>query len=382
MLFCSDNPFTELPEVLGRCEQLDMVGFKSCRIEHVPAAALPPRLRWLILTDNRIEQLPPEIGRCSRLQKLALAGNRLQALPVELAACQNLELLRISANRLTELPGWLLELPRLTWLACAGNPCCADQEQATLTHSPITTIDWNSLQLEQILGQGASGVIHLARQRLDGETRPVAVKLFKSAMTSDGLPESEMAACLAGGEHEYLIPVLGRIEAHPQAVQGLVMALVGPEFSSLAAPPSLESCTRDIYPADSRWSPEQALKLASGMASALAHLHARDVLHGDFYGHNILHDGSGQALLGDFGAATLLSAMPRELAEALQKLELRAFGCLLEELIERIVPAEIVDPRLAGLAALRDACLDPLPARRPDLQAVITALMPLRARPH
>ena len=379
MLFCSGNPFTELPAVLGRCAQLDMVGFKSCRIEHVPAAALPPRLRWLILTDNRIESLPPEIGRCDRLQKLALAGNRLRALPPELATCHQLELLRIAANRLTELPAWLLELPRLTWLACAGNPLCADLEQATLAGSPIASIAWHELQLQQILGQGASGVIHLAEQRQQDATRSVAVKLFKGEMTSDGRPESEMAACLASGTHDNLIPLLGRIEGHPQAVQGLVMALVGPEFRSLAAPPSLESCTRDIYPADSGWSLEQALELASGMASALAHLHARGVLHGDFYGHNILHDGNGRALLGDFGAATLLAALPPELATALQKLELRALGCLLEELIERMATAESDDPRLAGLAALRDACLDPLPARRPGVQAIVTALVQLRA---
>lgn len=374
MLFCSGNPFTELPAVLGRCEQLEMVGFKSCRIGTVTGAALPPRLRWLILTDNRIESLPPEIGRCDRLQKLALAGNRLRALPVEMATCHNLELLRISANRLTELPEWLLELPRLTWLACAGNPCSIEHEQATLANSPIAAIDWNSLQLQQILGQGASGVIHRAEQQLDEATRPVAVKLFKGEMTSDGRPESEMAACLASGTHDNLIPLLGRIEAHPQAVQGLVMALVGPQFRSLAAPPSLESCTRDIYPADSRWNLEQALELARGMASALAHLHALGVLHGDFYGHNILHDGNGQALLGDFGAATLLAALPPGLAAALQKLEVRAFGCLLEELIERMATAEGDDPRLAGLMALRDACLDPRPARRPGFDTLVASL--------
>ena len=377
VLFCSDNPFTELPKVLGRCEQLELVGFKSCRIETVTGAALPARLRWLILTDNRIEQLPPEIGRCDRLQKLALAGNRLQALPAEMATCHDLELLRLSANQLTELPTWLLDLPRLSWLAYAGNPCCLEQEQATLTHSPIAAIDWHSLQLQQVLGQGASGVIHLAEQRWGDTTRPVAVKLFKGEMTSDGRPESEMAACLAGGEHPHLIPLLGRIEGHPQAGQGLVMALVGAEFRSLAGPPSLGSCTRDIYPDDSRWSLEIALELASGMASTLAHLHARGVLHGDFYGHNILHDGSGRALLGDFGAATLLNALPADLAAGLQKLEVRAFGCLLEELLERTAPAQGHHPLLARLMALRDACQDPLPASRPDFKALATALTPL-----
>ena len=378
MLFCSDNPFTELPAVLGQCEQLEMVGFKSCRIERVPAAALPPRLRWLILTDNRIASLPPEIGRCGGLRKLALAGNRLQALPAEMAACRNLELLRLSANRLSELPAWLPELPRLGWLAYAGNPCCLGQEQAALAQSPIATIAWQDLQLQQVLGAGASGVIHLAEQRQADAARPVAVKLFKGEMTSDGLPESEMAACLAAGRHPHLIPLLGRVADHPQAGQGLVMALIGAEFRSLAAPPSLASCTRDVYSSNSRWTLETALELADAMASTLEHLHARGVLHGDFYGHNILHDGKGRALLGDFGAATLLGGLPAHQATALQQLELRAFGCLLEELVERIEPGTGDESRLARLAALRDACLDPQPAQRPDGKTLRAALTSLR----
>ena len=30
--FCSNNRFTRLPEVLGRCEALEMVGFKANRL--------------------------------------------------------------------------------------------------------------------------------------------------------------------------------------------------------------------------------------------------------------------------------------------------------------------------------------------------------------
>ncbi|EPN74185.1 protein kinase, partial [Pseudomonas syringae pv. actinidiae ICMP 19101] len=81
VLFASDNPFTHLPESIGQCQQLRIVGFKANRIEQVSAAALPPRLRWLILTDNRIESLPDELGRRPDLQKLMLAGNRLRSLP-------------------------------------------------------------------------------------------------------------------------------------------------------------------------------------------------------------------------------------------------------------------------------------------------------------
>lgn len=35
-----------------------------------PGAALPPLLRWLILTDNRIQQLPDELGRRPLLAKV------------------------------------------------------------------------------------------------------------------------------------------------------------------------------------------------------------------------------------------------------------------------------------------------------------------------
>lgn len=40
ILFASDNPFTELPEVLGQCSQLSMVGFKANRIRRCRARRL------------------------------------------------------------------------------------------------------------------------------------------------------------------------------------------------------------------------------------------------------------------------------------------------------------------------------------------------------
>ena len=98
-LFCSSNPFETLPAVLGRCENLDIVGFKANAIAHVPPESIPASLRWLILSDNRIEAMPESLGDCSRLMKLALAGNRLARLPRDIARCERLELLRLSANR-------------------------------------------------------------------------------------------------------------------------------------------------------------------------------------------------------------------------------------------------------------------------------------------
>ena len=380
IIFCSENRFTQLPEVLGQCQQLSMIGFKANQIQTVSGAALPPALRWLILTDNQIDSLPAEIGRCSQLQKLMLAGNRLTGLPAEMAACTRLELLRIAANRFAELPNWLLALPRLSWLAYAGNPFCAELERAALQESPLARIAWNTLQLQHKLGEGASGVIHHADWQRGDNQHAVAVKLFKGAMTSDGLPHSEMAACISAGAHPNLIAVHGKIEAHPTGDQGLVMALVDRAFANLAGPPSLHSCTRDIYPAAARFTLAAAIRIAHGIAAAAEHLHAQGIMHGDLYGHNILHGEAGQALLGDFGAASFYAEADQPGAEALQRLEVRAFACLLEELLARCELPAGAEPALKILANLQIRCGQEISAARPLFAEIVLVLAGLQSQ--
>ncbi len=375
IIFCSDNQFTELPEVLGELPRLSMIGFKANRIRRVSAQSLPPALRWLILTDNCLEELPPEIGQCRHMQKLMLAGNRLRSLPPELANCSRLELLRIAANQLEALPAELLALPRLSWLAYAGNPCAAAAEERALHRHDAQTVDWQTLQLQQSLGEGASGVIHRAEQQHpDGSRRPVAVKVFKGAVTSDGLPHCEMAACLNAGTHPNLIPVLAPISGHPEGRPALLMDLIAPEFANLAGPPSLDSCTRDIYPPDARFSVADALRLAHGIASAAAHLHQRGIMHGDLYAHNILHAGAGRALLGDFGAASFYDPADELQAAALQRLEVRAFGCLLEELLERCTASPEASAIMPAMRELQAACLSEESATRPLFAEIVERL--------
>jgi len=364
VIFCSDNAFTELPRVLGRCPGLSMVGFKANRIAHVPPESLPPLLRWLILTDNHIDTLPDALGQCTQLQKLMLAGNRLRALPT-LEACTRLELLRISANQLTDLPAWLLSLPRLSWLAYSGNPLSAAHEAAAQPTRHLRSVPWASLQLSHVLGEGASGVIHHASWHSDSGTQAVAVKLFKGALTSDGLPACEMAACLHAGAHPHLISALGPIEGHPDQSQGLVMPLIDPSFTPLAGPPSLDSCTRDVYAHDTRFSVAVMLQLALGVTRAAQHLHERGILHGDLYAHNLLHNGQGEVLLGDFGAASLFDPQDIPRTHALMRIEVRALGCLLQELLARCDGLQARPRSEAALQQLVKRCLSEDVAQRP-----------------
>ena len=381
VIFCSDNPFTVLPPVLGDCAQLEMVGFKANRIAHVPAESLPAPLRWLILTDNDLAELPDALGQRPCLQKLMLAGNRLRTLP-DLSRCPQLELLRLAANRFEALPPWLLDLPRLSWLALAGNPLGADHA-APPARADIARIAWSELQLQHALGEGASGVIHRALWRRpelpEASAQPVAVKLFKGAMTSDGLPDCEMAACIAAAGHDGLIDVAGVLHDHPEGSAALVLALLDPSYRALAGPPSLASCTRDVYADGLRLTAAAALSIARRIADVAAHLHAQGLMHGDLYAHNLLWNGDAQqpqCVLSDFGAASFY-APASAAAAALQRLEVRAYGCLLEELIERAavdhsVPADTT--RLTALTTLRDACLQPQVLARPTFAEVAVVL--------
>jgi hypothetical protein len=368
VLFCSDNRFVELPECLGRCSALTMVGFKANRIERVTGAALPPLLRWLILTDNCISQLPEELGRRPHLQKLMLAGNRLRQLPQSLAQCHRLELLRVSANQLAELPSWLLEMPSLSWLAYAGNPLEAEANAQAL--HVATPIDWSQLSLQQSLGEGASGVIHQALWQTPGQAgRDVAVKLYKGQMTSDGSPLHEMHACITAGKHPNLIEVLGQVNGHPGHQEGLVMALIGPDYRNLAGLPSLESCTRDVYPDELRLRADVAVRIAQGIARVAGHLHRRGLTHGDLYGHNILCNDQGDCLLGDFGAASFHAPVDDRQTRALQRIEVRAFGILLGELLARIEPASSIED-LSRLKDLEARCCQPDVLARPGFDEI------------
>ena len=370
VLFCSDNAFTALPECLGRCAKLSMIGFKANQISQVPAAALPPLLRWLILTDNRISHLPSALGERPLLQKLMLAGNQLTQLPASLANCTQLELLRIAANRIPHLPQWLLALPSLTWLAYAGNP--VETAVGSAADSATPTIPWAELELAEVLGEGASGVIRKAVWKPQG--LPVAVKLYKGSITSDGSPLHEMQACIAAGRHPNLIRVQGRVLDHPEGQAALVMDLIDPSYRNLAALPSLASCTRDSYAPTTRMSVDVALRMARGIASVGAHLHRHGITHGDLYGHNILWNSAGDCVLGDFGAASFHATADTSETKALQRIEVRAFGVLLGELLERVDTAVN-----AALVDLQKSCCQADVLARPsfeEIEALLSAVQP------
>lgn len=148
------------------------------------------------------------------------------------------------------------------------------------------------------------------------------------------------------------------------------MPLVDPSLRTLAGPPSFESCTRDVYAPGQQLSIRTASRIATGIARAACHLHAAHLMHGDLYGHNILYGQDGHALLGDFGAASFYAqATP---AKACERIEARAFGLLLQELLTLASHDKASAPHVfETLAALAEQCVAPDVSERPAFAEIV-----------
>jgi len=333
IIFASQNKFDHLPEVLGKLPNLEMIGFKSNQIKQVAENSLPAKLRWLILTDNQIETLPDSLGERPQLQKLALAGNQLSELPQTLSQANNLELVRISANKLTECPEQLLNLPKLAWLAFAGNPFSKVDITDNNRAKSVPLLASSSYTLEHVLGQGASGIISKAHWNTPQSQFPadIAVKVFKGEVTSDGYPEDELQACLQVGHHQNLVQSLALVKEENELA--LIMNLIPKHYENLGLPPCFNSCTRDTFPQDFSLSISQISHIVSQMEDVFNHLHKNQVCHGDLYAHNTLFDVQGNIIFGDFGAATSYQMLTPAQQKKVQQVEHRALVHFIEDLL-------------------------------------------------
>ena len=146
-----------------------------------------------------------------------------------------------------------------------------------------------------------------------------------------------------------------------------------------------------------------------GICSICRHLHSKGISHGDLYGHNILVNrmqsigsvGSEMLppLLGDMGAAsfyTIPSSQVRDddddvgdsgivleiradTAHNIQLIEVRAFGCLIEELLDHCTtdtptPAGNSQVYERELRALQYKCMDKILVDRPSFDDIYKEL--------
>ena len=361
ILFALGCGFKHIPDALGALPSLYMLSFKSNQLERISAGALAPTIEWLILTDNRLEELPSSLPL--GLRKVMLTNNRLRALPDALLRCRDLELIRLADNDLSALPAGFLEMPKLSWVALAGNPLI-EQRRAPLPEPRWIAAD--DLIVQEQLGAGGGGFVHRAVWASTPEAEPVAVKIFRNPdSVSDGDPRHEIDLGSAL-QHPNVIRVIG---ASREPRLGLVLELLDTRtrWTELGKPPNFDTCTRDTYAEDARFAPSHVLRTLRGVAAACAHLHSKGFTHGD--PSPIRWSTSPMVEVGD-SARLQLRADRWDGDAALIEAE-GALGCMKELLLP---PSDDGSTASPGMAPLVARCMALEVAARPSFDEVVDAL--------
>lgn len=102
----------ELPSEMCEFEDLTQLVILNNSIETItPEIAKLISLKKLDLSGNKLKTLPPEIGKLINLKTLKLNKNPIESIPVEIANCTNLTSLTIKGSKLSEEA--IAELQRL-----------------------------------------------------------------------------------------------------------------------------------------------------------------------------------------------------------------------------------------------------------------------------
>jgi len=246
----------------------------------------------------------------------------LNTLPKDIVNCQKIELLRLSNNQFSRVPEYIFELNNLAWISMANNPCFPLPD---LNKDKVYT---NIKLIENIsqIGEGSAGKVY--KSIFNNEE--VAVKHYKSKMTSDGLSTNEMYILSSIKKHKNLIEIIGyTYDNTKEDINGIIMPLFD-NYNSVGLPPSFETITRDVYN-EEIINPEYIIQQ---IEKATNHLHKNSIIHGDLYSHNIIYNREKQhAVLTDLGAS--FKVIDKNLLDKFITIEQRALTIFKNELSDK-----------------------------------------------
>nr|XP_056719561.1 leucine-rich repeat and calponin homology domain-containing protein 4 [Euleptes europaea] len=105
------NCLRSLPPAIANLQALTYLNISRNQLTSLPACLCRLPLKVLIASNNKLANLPDDIGALRNLRQLDVGSNELQSLPASMGGLESLRDLSIRRNQIDSLPEELSELP-------------------------------------------------------------------------------------------------------------------------------------------------------------------------------------------------------------------------------------------------------------------------------
>ncbi|XP_021088806.1 leucine-rich repeat and calponin homology domain-containing protein 4 isoform X2 [Mesocricetus auratus] len=135
-----------LNPALGNLTALTYLNLSRNQLSSLPPYICQLPLRVLIVSNNKLGALPPDISTLGSLRQLDVSSNDLQSLPVELCSLRSLRDLNVRRNQLSTLPDELGDLPLVRLDFSCNRVSRIPVSFCRLRHLQVILLDSNPLQ--------------------------------------------------------------------------------------------------------------------------------------------------------------------------------------------------------------------------------------------
>ncbi|XP_066238368.1 leucine-rich repeat and calponin homology domain-containing protein 4 isoform X1 [Saccopteryx leptura] len=135
-----------LNPALGNLTALTYLNLSRNQLASLPPYICQLPLRVLIVSNNKLGALPPDISTLGSLRQLDVSSNELQSLPTELCSLPSLRDLNVRRNQLSTLPDELGDLPLVRLDFSCNRISHIPVSFCRLRHLQVILLDSNPLQ--------------------------------------------------------------------------------------------------------------------------------------------------------------------------------------------------------------------------------------------
>jgi Leucine-rich repeat (LRR) protein len=194
-LVCHHNAIKSIPDRIEQLKQLTHMDCSRNQLFSIPSSLCLLELETLILRNNRLSLLPPEVGSLKRLLELDVSNNELKLLPSSIGEMKRLRTLKLRRNQLTELPDSLCQL-KLVHIDVTSNLLKSLPLSLTRLTSSLSTLEIDSNPLEsppsEVCARGLSHILRYLLRKADDQVRPQRSNSSRRARTLDRVSRRQL----------------------------------------------------------------------------------------------------------------------------------------------------------------------------------------------